>query len=513
MKTILMVEDDPLVVSVYGRRLRAEGYKFSAISDAEGALEILHDKKPDLLVVDLTLPGMDGIALIKKVRTQGNFLPMVVLTNAYSTSNVNAAFAAGATLCLNKADCTPRQLFETVSGILDRLVDAPETSSLPKKAEGATQHDTPGPHAGFRGVLRDVHLTDVVQFSCLARQSAVLRVQTSGVQGAIYVHEGKITHAVCGSLKGEAAFESLLGLSEGEFDLEPNGSAPEHSIHQAWEFLIMEAARKRDEIIHMPNAAPLALAATVRGELAIQLELRHAFLAEASEWVNQLHASIQKAANAGSESQRVEELSEIYSRVRAIASNAALAEISVIANVASAFEAFLADLCERPQNITLSSLRTVSITIDFLATLLQTDKVVSGNPVLSANVLAVDDEPLSRWAVTQALAKVNLKCVSLDSPLVARDLLRENKFDLVVLDIDMPDLDGLALCREMRAMPANERTPAIFVTSMGDFESRTRSILAGGNDLIAKPFLALELALKALIYLHKEQLVPIRTAH
>ena len=81
--------------------------------------------------------------------------------------------------------------------------------------------------------------------------------------------------------------------------------------------------------------------------------------------------------------------------------------------------------------------------------------------------------------------------------------LRENPFDLIFLDAEMPGLNGFELCGELRKLPTNKATPVIFVTSLTKFEVRAQSSLAGGNDLIAKPFLMMELAVKALTYLLK----------
>ena len=65
----------------------------------------------------------------------------------------------------------------------------------------------------------------------------------------------------------------------------------------------------------------------------------------------------------------------------------------------------------------------------------------------------------------------------------------------------MPETTGLNRCSELRKTATNKATPVIFVTSLTNFEVRAQSSLAGANDLIAKPFLMMELAVKALTYL------------
>jgi hypothetical protein len=82
---------------------------------------------------------------------------------------------------------------------------------------------------------------------CLARSSTVLKIHAGNVQGVVYVKDGQIIHAQCGSRSGEEAFNYLMGLAGGEFDVQPFSEPSTQSITGSWEFLLMEAARKRDE--------------------------------------------------------------------------------------------------------------------------------------------------------------------------------------------------------------------------------------------------------------------------
>jgi hypothetical protein len=82
---------------------------------------------------------------------------------------------------------------------------------------------------------------------CLARNSSILKIQAGNVQGLVYIKDGQIIHAQCGERTGEEAFNYLLGLAGGEFDVVTFADPPNRSITGSWEFLLMEAARKRDE--------------------------------------------------------------------------------------------------------------------------------------------------------------------------------------------------------------------------------------------------------------------------
>ena len=138
--------------------------------------------------------------------------------------------------------------------------------------------------------------------------------------------------------------------------------------------------------------------------------------------------------------------------------------------------------------------------MDFLGFLFEHGTLPENQEAPPGNVLVVDDEAISRRAVTYALEKAKLKSVNVEDPGVAFKLLSENHFDLIFLDVDMPGMNGFELCTKLRALPTHKKTPVVFVTSLNDFESRANSTMSGGNDFIGKPFLFIELAVKALVY-------------
>ena len=69
-------------------------------------------------------------------------------------------------------------------------------------------------------------------------------------------------------------------------------------------------------------------------------------------------------------------------------------------------------------------------------------------------------------------------------------------------------MNGFELCTKLRTLPGYKRTPVIFVTSLNDFDSRANSTMSGGNDFIGKPFLFIELAVKALVHVLRGKLSP-----
>ncbi|HTA30696.1 MAG TPA: response regulator, partial [Candidatus Cybelea sp.] len=169
-------------------------------------------------------------------------------------------------------------------------------------------------------------------------------------------------------------------------------------------------------------------------------------------------------------------------------------------------DALIKELNKKPSQMTASVLRSIAHAMDCLNVLFRDLNQLPQEIPQSILILAVDDEPISRRTISVALGKANLRCIGLEDSKMALTILQENSFDLIFLDAEMPGLNGFELCTELRKLPTNKTTPVIFVTSLTKFEVRAQSSLSGGNDLIAKPFLMMELAVKALTYLLKPPL-------
>lgn len=71
----------------------------------------------------------------------------------------------------------------------------------------------------------------------------------------------------------------------------------------------------------------------------------------------------------------------------------------------------------------------------------------------------------------------------------------------------MPHVNGYDLCARIRDLPSNRRTPVLFLTGTYNLETRTRTRLSGGTDIVAKPFAHLELAVKGLTHVLKRRML------
>lgn len=406
-KKILIVEDDPIIADLYQRKFAAEQFTVELAGDGSTAMESLKARRPDVVLLDLQLPQVNGIEVLKFIRATPELrtLPVIVFTNAYLGNMVQSAWKAGANKCLTKAICTPRQV------------------------------------------------VDVVR------------------------------------------------LTVAEAQAKADASPAETSAPPVPEPAVM-------------SAPPLSAAETER-DAAFQGEVRRQFMQTSPQMLVDVRQRLQAVVKSEADAaylrwleERAQLLREMYRTLHSLTGKAGLAGFKQVAQLSSALEAFLRELHEAPQNANSSSLRTFAHAMDFLSRLLEIEGQTEHDPSATPLALIVDDEVFSRRSIISGLEKAGIAYVSLDNPLEGLEMLQRQRFDLVFLDIDMPEMDGFTLCQKLRQLPDYARTPVVFVTGLNDFQMRARSSLAGGSDIIAKPFLPIELAVKSLTHMYKARLLP-----
>jgi diguanylate cyclase (GGDEF)-like protein len=113
---------------------------------------------------------------------------------------------------------------------------------------------------------------------------------------------------------------------------------------------------------------------------------------------------------------------------------------------------------------------------------------VGGDERVLSKVLIVDDDPFSARLIHGCLRDAGFSSSYCCDSNEALNLVLSELPDLIILDVAMPGIDGFNLCRRVRAHPALQFTPVIFVTRKGDLEQRVKGLEVGGNDYVAKPF-------------------------
>ena len=106
----------------------------------------------------------------------------------------------------------------------------------------------------------------------------------------------------------------------------------------------------------------------------------------------------------------------------------------------------------------------------------------------TARILLVDDEQDLVWALRHSLSDEGYKVLAAGNGAEALALAQRESPDLVILDIVMPGLDGLEVCRRLRRDPALAAVPILFLTVRNDIEDRVIGLNGGADDYLVKPF-------------------------
>lgn len=111
-------------------------------------------------------------------------------------------------------------------------------------------------------------------------------------------------------------------------------------------------------------------------------------------------------------------------------------------------------------------------------------------------ILVVDDEPDVTELLKYKLEQEGYQCEVLNDPLAFAGRARDYLPHLIILDIMMPELSGLQLCRIARSDPVLQEVPILFLTARGEAEDRIKGLESGAEDYVSKPFNAKELMLR-----------------
>lgn len=118
MKSILLIEDDPFLIDIYTTKLKVEGFSVDVATDGQKGLRKIKEEKPDLVLLDIVLPQIDGWEILQKVKNQNLKVKIVILSNLSQKEEVEKGLEMGATKYLIKAQYTPTEVVEEIKEIL-----------------------------------------------------------------------------------------------------------------------------------------------------------------------------------------------------------------------------------------------------------------------------------------------------------------------------------------------------------------------------------------------------------
>ena len=123
---------------------------------------------------------------------------------------------------------------------------------------------------------------------------------------------------------------------------------------------------------------------------------------------------------------------------------------------------------------------------------------------MSKEIMVVDDEVGALTLIGIMLEHGGFSVLKARDAFVALEMLEQKKPDLFILDVMMPRLNGIELCRQIRSTPETAGTPVIILSARGDAESIEEGLAAGADDYLSKPILHHDLVTKVRTMLNME---------
>jgi CheY-like chemotaxis protein len=466
---LLVVDDDAVSRLAISAALKESFNQPALAPDGETGLSLATTNAYDAIFLDVEMPGIDGFELCTKIHeTKLNPITPVVFVTQHNDFQARAKAAETGGHDLIGKPFVPLEIRVKALTLVfrSRLEHRQQNLETTKKNSGTDPEPKP---------LGSAHVPSLV-----------------GSER----RPGKMMQPLCS------------GVSRGyEKPATASGSTSSTALTHP-EVLVSFPCSSRSSAADRP---PSSSGACVIAEEAkpTPYDYANALYKFAPAHLEQLAEQLQSASKTDDSAVRQELLAELYVGVHSLTSEAQRAELGVFRQLGSALEALLRKLLERSEYCTPSTLEIGAAALSLLDELCHSrlEPVLDKPPV---RILLVDDDPIALRTLAGAIQRVFERPKTADSGESALTLVGEGPFDLILLDVLMPGMDGFATCTKIKQTKHNERTPVVFVTRQSDTDSRRQGANVGGGGFIPKPFFAAEITVAVLTFAVRGRLANLR---
>jgi PleD family two-component response regulator/HPt (histidine-containing phosphotransfer) domain-containing protein len=557
--SILLLDDEALFRQTIARMLEREGYNPIEARTAKEATALVADKKPELMIVDYRLPGINGMVWLEHMRRLGVTVPVVFLSQTWLDAKTfhTLRSALGVSLILQKP-VVPELFMQQIENVLPARPEARKpqpkpqatadmTTSRKLKARSRQTGGTTGSAAvdpAGKSVLHGPAQTLMQQVVEKTDQESLekLRVLQEKLVALHEVSLGRAQYLNVLPLRVDELKQSLSRFTEqpengilaqearqfahrmrtaaGSFGLrtiseaagriEDSLMALDSEDESSWDILWEEITRSLDEIVDtVPlagSAAPSIVASSLQRKVLLIGDARR-FAVEAAALS---HSGIADAimADSAAAAERRLKTSHADGIIIDFGMDNSDEILSFICNmrlqtaqrsVPVALIGQHAGALQRYEQLYIGSSLTMDTGADRLSAC--TRYLLQLSAAQNSSVLVVDADDVVTAQVSGVLSEQGINVFVLNDPLRILSEIENCHPDAILLSVDMPGMSGYDLCRLLRASDLLQKTPILMLPSGSSANARAAAYLAGANDFVTKPIVKDELVRRVMAQL------------
>lgn len=465
---ILLVEDDQTTSSILTTALTAHHYTINHAADGDAGLKLAEAVEYDLILLDVMIPKLDGISLCKQLRAQGCQTPILLLAAKDSLSDRELGLDAG-------ADDYVIKPFE-IDELLERIRALQRRNTHRHAVQAATSK-----------IWEKFKPRFMEQFAVLEQMAVALTADklTDELQQHAVQEAHKLAGAlgIFGSMQGSQLARELETLLRSQTPLGSEHADHVSAVVDLLQQVLQQSAKPVEQpapVLHTPLILivddDLTLAERIRieaiawglqVEVATDLQIARTAIAQTSPDVVLLDLNFPSPAERG-----MDLLQELMQRVP---------KIPVLVFTGQG------GLEDRLQVSRLGECVFLQKPLPIYEILKAVTNLLTQQQTRHRNrVLAIDDAPAVLEKLCSLLQPLGIQVTALEQPQHFWQVLTATEPNLLILDLEMPGINGIELCQAVRSDPKWHDLPILFLSAHTEAKEIDRAFAAGADDYISK---------------------------